>query len=96
LAFLFFRLFCGFLLTFWFNSLIIKDDSKKKLTCQGFSVLYMSELRKLLRLTSNAYAVTIPTKYRKAMQLGPGNYVEMFLVENKTLIIKKHKELEKP
>jgi hypothetical protein len=30
------------------------------------------------------------------MKLGPGNYVEMFLVENQTLIIKKHKELEKP
>jgi hypothetical protein len=29
LAVPFFRFFCGFLLTFWFNSLIIKDDIKK-------------------------------------------------------------------
>jgi AbrB family looped-hinge helix DNA binding protein len=56
----------------------------------------MTELRKVLRLTKHAYAVTIPAKYREAMKLGPGNYLEISLVENQTLIIKKHKEPEKP
>jgi len=56
----------------------------------------MTELRKVLRLTKNAYAVTIPAKYREVLQLGPGNYLEISLVENQTLIVKKHKEPEKP
>jgi len=56
----------------------------------------MTELRKVLRLTKNAYAVTIPSKYRDVLKLGPGNYLEISLVENETLIIKKHKEPEKP
>ena len=56
----------------------------------------MTELRKVLRLTKHAYAMTIPTKYREALKLGPGNYLEISLVENGTLIVKKHNPPEKP
>lgn len=55
----------------------------------------MSELRKLLRLTKNAYAVTIPAKYREALRLGPGNYLEVSLFDKETLLVRKHKEPEK-
>jgi AbrB family looped-hinge helix DNA binding protein len=66
------------------------------LKIQVFQQTQMTELRKVLRLTKNAYAVTIPSKYRDVLKLGPGNYLEISLVENETLIIKKHKEPEKP
>jgi antitoxin component of MazEF toxin-antitoxin module len=56
----------------------------------------MTEIRKVLRLTKHAYAFTIPAKYNAILKLGSGNYVEISLVENETLIVKKHKEPEKP
>jgi antitoxin component of MazEF toxin-antitoxin module len=55
----------------------------------------MTELRKLIRLTKNSYAVTIPTKYRSVLKLGPGNYLEVALFDNDTLVIKKHPDPEK-
>lgn len=63
---------------------------------QGVSGNNMTELRKVLRLTKHSYAFTIPAKYNAALKLGSGNYVEISLVENDTLIVKKHKQPEKP
>ena len=50
----------------------------------------MAEIRKLLRLAKNAYAVTIPAQYRKHLKFGPGNYVSIWLLDTKTLAIRKH------
>lgn len=50
----------------------------------------MSEIRKLFRLAPNAYGITIPAKYRKYMDLGFGDYVEIYCFADKTLTIKKH------
>jgi len=58
-------------------------------------ITHMTELRKLIRLTKNSYAVTIPTKYRSVLKLGPGNYLEVALFDNDTLVIKKHPDPEK-
>lgn len=49
----------------------------------------MPEIRKLLRLAPNAFAVTIPAKYRKALGLGYGNYVAIYLLSDKTIGIQK-------
>ena len=50
----------------------------------------MPEIRKLLRLTKNAYAVTIPAKYRKTLKFGFGDYVSIHLLDRETLAIKRH------
>lgn len=51
----------------------------------------MPEIRKLLRLAKNAYAVTIPAKYRKTIGLQFGDYVSIHLQNSKTLGIQRHK-----
>ena len=55
----------------------------------------MPEIRKLLRLTKNAYAVTIPAIYRKTLKLGFGNYVAIWLLDSKTILVRKHDAPEK-
>ena len=55
----------------------------------------MPELRKLLRLAKNAYAVSIPAKYRKSLGFGFGDYVSIHLLDKKTLGIRKEKAPEK-
>ncbi len=51
----------------------------------------MPELRKLLRLSKSAYAMTIPTKYRNALGLKEGDYLIVSLWDKTTLKIKRHK-----
>lgn len=55
----------------------------------------MPEIRKLLRLAPNAYAVTIPSKYRKTLGLVFGDYVLFSLQNSKTISIQRHKAPEK-
>ena len=55
----------------------------------------MAEIRKLLRLAKSAYAVSIPSKYRKHLKLGFGNYVSIHLLNSKTLAIRKHEGPDK-
>lgn len=55
----------------------------------------MPEIRKLLRLAPNAYAVTIPAKYRKTLGLKFGDYVSIGLQNSKTIGIQRHKAPEK-
>ena len=50
----------------------------------------MPEIRKLLRLAPNAYAVTIPAKYRKTLNLGYGDYVDIHLMTKDFLVVRKH------
>ena len=50
----------------------------------------MAELRKLLRLSKNAYAITIPAKYRRTLKLGFKDIVEVSLRDSKTLVVRKH------
>lgn len=56
----------------------------------------MSEIRKLLRLTPNAYAVTLPNKYREALKLGFRDHVVISLLDAKTIAIRKLAFTEKP
>lgn len=55
----------------------------------------MPEIRKLLRLAPNAFAVTIPAKYRKALKLGFGDYVSVHLLNLTTLAIRKQEKPKK-
>jgi len=55
----------------------------------------MTEIRKLIRLTKNAYAVTIPAKYRKGWDWNLLAYVEISLEENGSLTIKPHRAPKK-
>lgn len=50
----------------------------------------MIEIRKLLKLAKNAYAVTLPRKYREALKLGFQDYVEISLLDDKTIAVRKH------
>jgi len=56
----------------------------------------MTELRKLLRLSKSGYAMTIPTKYKKAMGLKEGDYLAVSLWDKKTLKVRRHKAPKKP
>lgn len=49
----------------------------------------MTEIRKLLRLTKTTFAVSLPDKYRKTLKLGTGNYVQISLYDDKTILIRK-------
>ena len=53
------------------------------------------ELRKLLRLTKDTFAITLPPKYRKALELGPGDYVSLSLLDLKTLVIRRQEPPKK-
>lgn len=55
----------------------------------------MPELRKLLRLTKSAFAVTLPVRYRKRLRLKDGDYVEVSLHTKDTIAIRRHKAPEK-
>jgi bifunctional DNA-binding transcriptional regulator/antitoxin component of YhaV-PrlF toxin-antitoxin module len=55
----------------------------------------MTELRKLIRLTESAYAVTIPKKYREALKVGQGNYLEISMYDRETLMLRKSPEPKK-
>lgn len=50
----------------------------------------MPELRKFIRLTENTYAVTIPSKYWRELELSFGDYVEVSLIDTETVGIRKH------
>jgi bifunctional DNA-binding transcriptional regulator/antitoxin component of YhaV-PrlF toxin-antitoxin module len=45
---------------------------------------------KLLRLTPNTYAVTIPKKYREALSLGFGDYLEIGMFDRSSLVLRKY------
>ncbi len=62
---------------------------------QATTASTMPEIRKLLRLAKNAYAVTIPAKYRKTLKFGFGDYVSIHLLDQKTLAIRKHEAPDK-
>ncbi len=49
----------------------------------------MIEIRKIIG-NKGYHLVNIPPKYLKAMQLDYGNYVELYLVDKLTMVIKKH------
>jgi antitoxin component of MazEF toxin-antitoxin module len=55
----------------------------------------MPELRKLLKLTQHAFAVSLPRKYREQLKLETGDYVEVFLSDVKTIAIRKHGKVAK-
>jgi len=50
----------------------------------------MAVLRKLLRLTKHAYAVTLPRPLREVLKLVSGDYVEVSLYDQKTIAVRKH------
>lgn len=47
------------------------------------------EFRKVI-LVGNAYAVTMPKKFLKILKTSGGDYVELFMANDKTLVIRKH------
>ena len=55
----------------------------------------MPEIRKLLRLSKSAFAVTLPAKYRRSLDLGFGNYVVISQLDEKTIAVRKHQGPEK-
>jgi antitoxin component of MazEF toxin-antitoxin module len=55
----------------------------------------MPELRKLLKLTQHAYAVSLPRKYREQLKLESGDYVEVYLFDSKTIAVRKHGKVAK-
>ena len=56
----------------------------------------MAELRKLIRLAENAYAITIPRKFREYLKIGFGDYLEIAIWDKTSLILKKHGKPAKP
>ncbi len=50
----------------------------------------MTVLRRLLKLSKHSYAFTIPSIYRKALGLKFGDYVEVSLWDQETLLVKRH------
>ena len=55
----------------------------------------MPEIRKLLRLTPSVFAVSIPARYKKTLNLLPGDYVEISLFDSRTLAVRRHLKPEK-
>lgn len=78
------------------NDLIIKLRPKKRLKIQADTCQYMPEIRKLLRLSKSAFAMTIPTKYRKVLKLEEGDYLIVSLWDDNTLKVRRHKAPKKP
>ncbi len=56
----------------------------------------MPELRKLLRLSKSGFAMTIPTKYRKALGLKEGDYLTISLWDKNAIKVRRHKPPRKP
>lgn len=47
------------------------------------------ELRKLMRM-GNSHVVAIPKEFQELLGISPGEYLEMFLADQVTLVIRKH------
>lgn len=47
------------------------------------------ELRKLT-LNGHSQAVTLPPRFLKALNIKSGEYVEMFIGDNNTIVIRRH------
>jgi antitoxin component of MazEF toxin-antitoxin module len=47
------------------------------------------ELRKVF-VVGNSLAVSLPRKLLRVLRCGPTDYVEVFLADQKTLVIRKH------
>lgn len=56
----------------------------------------MAEIRKLIRLSKSAFAITLPAKYRETLKLGFRDYVEVSLHDEKTIAIRKHHMTKNP
>ena len=55
----------------------------------------MPELRKLIHLTKTAAAVTLPRKYLEALDVKFDSYLEVSLLDQETIAVRKHSPLEK-
>ena len=55
----------------------------------------MPELRKLLHLTPNSAAVTLPIKYLKELNIKFDDYLEVSLLDTKTIGVRRHAPPEK-
>jgi len=55
----------------------------------------MAEIRKLLRLSKSAFAVTLPKKYRERLGLKFKDYVEVSLFDSKTIAVRRHQKPKK-
>jgi len=55
----------------------------------------MPELRKLLHLTPNSAAVTLPIKYLKELDVKFDDYLEVSLLDTKTIGVRRHAPPEK-
>jgi antitoxin component of MazEF toxin-antitoxin module len=52
------------------------------------------ELRKLMRMGSS-HVVAIPRDFQELLGISPGEYLEMFLADHETLVLRKHKLTER-
>ena len=55
----------------------------------------MPELRKLIHLTKSVAAVTLPRKYLEALDVKFDSYLEVSLVDQKTIAVRKHSPPQK-
>lgn len=52
------------------------------------------ELRKVIR-AGKSHAVALPKRFRDYMGIAAGDYVELFMADSKTLVIRKHSTTER-
>ena len=52
------------------------------------------ELRKVYKV-GNAVVISVPVKFVRITGIGPGDHIEMFLADARTLVIRKHDVIQR-